>query len=344
MRTASYSTLVKPWRRTYMALRIHLANHDLRRVTVAQAPDVMLELVLSLMLFHNRTVDAAFDVWRKWAQAQLPRSCRPLLTLVSPIKGSPDFLTPPQASTDLDAGLDAILRTPRSRLRAELTRHSAPSAWTRSLSEGAPGALRTLGVAMRQYHDAVISPLGPHLRAQFDAALAPRMRALADGGLDAMLSDLAPGIHWRDPVLDLDGDCLDLDLHPGGRGLHLIPSFFAHQPMIADVPSHPVTVVYPIAHHTVWHPSPPRRGASSRTALASLIGTTRAAVLHAITTSGNITTTDLAQRTGISPATVSHHTAVLRQAGLILTRRTGTSVHHSPTPLGSTLARKTTTQ
>ncbi|MGW1712875.1 ArsR/SmtB family transcription factor [Streptomyces sp. NPDC002156] len=60
-------------------------------------------------------------------------------------------------------------------------------------------------------------------------------------------------------------------------------------------------------------------------------------MLHAITTGHGITTTDLAQRTGISPATVSHHTTVLRDAGLITTHRNGTNAHHLPTPLGAQL-------
>lgn len=39
-----------------------------------------------------------------------------------------------------------------------------------------------------------------------------------------------------------------------------------------------------------------------------------------------------------SPATVSHHTTLLRDAGLITTHRVGPHAHHLPTPLGAQLA------
>ena len=40
---------------------------------------------------------------------------------------------------------------------------------------------------------------------------------------------------------------------------------------------------------------------------------------------------------GMSPATASYHTTVLRDAGLLSTHRLGSAVLHTPTPLGATL-------
>ncbi|GAA2605350.1 helix-turn-helix domain-containing protein [Streptomyces axinellae] len=50
-----------------------------------------------------------------------------------------------------------------------------------------------------------------------------------------------------------------------------------------------------------------------------------------------VTTGQLARRVGLSPASASEHTTVLRKAGLVATRRSGRTAHHSLTALGSEL-------
>jgi hypothetical protein len=49
--------------------------------------------------------------------------------------------------------------------------------------------------------------------------------------------------------------------------------------------------------------------------------------------------TALARATAISLFTVSHRTSALRNAGLLVTERTGSSVSHMPTRLGTALLR-----
>ncbi|MGW5667474.1 helix-turn-helix domain-containing protein [Micromonospora sp. NPDC003776] len=45
----------------------------------------------------------------------------------------------------------------------------------------------------------------------------------------------------------------------------------------------------------------------------------------------------VARRAGISPAITSHHTTILREAGLITSQRHGNLVLHRPTAMGETL-------
>jgi DNA-binding transcriptional ArsR family regulator len=66
--------------------------------------------------------------------------------------------------------------------------------------------------------------------------------------------------------------------------------------------------------------------------LGSLLGSTRAVALEAAVS--GCTTTELAKRCNISPAAASHQATVLREAGLITTRRAGASVRHEITQLG----------
>jgi len=72
-------------------------------------------------------------------------------------------------------------------------------------------------------------------------------------------------------------------------------------------------------------------------ALASLIGRTRARVLADIGAAAGHTTTEIARRLRISPASASEHAYALRAAGLISTERAGTGVAHRITPLGRAL-------
>ncbi|MFC8373392.1 winged helix-turn-helix domain-containing protein [Streptomyces sp. NPDC057239] len=54
------------------------------------------------------------------------------------------------------------------------------------------------------------------------------------------------------------------------------------------------------------------------------------------------TTTETADRVGISLPSASQHTTVLRNAGLITTTRTGIAVLHTLTPLGTALLQSDT--
>ena len=78
----------------------------------------------------------------------------------------------------------------------------------------------------------------------------------------------------------------------------------------------------------------PRPGGA---ALAALVGRNRAAVLRTI--ANGCSTTELADRVGISLAAASQHASVLRDAGLITTQRQGSAVLHLITPLGAELLR-----
>jgi DNA-binding transcriptional ArsR family regulator len=53
-------------------------------------------------------------------------------------------------------------------------------------------------------------------------------------------------------------------------------------------------------------------------------------------------TSELARHVGISPSAASQHTAVLRDAGLIVSHRHANSVFHQLSPAGGTLLRQQT--
>ena len=185
-------------------------------------------------------------------------------------------------------------------------------------------------------HDTVIRPDWTHATATVEADRMIRARALRDGGIPGLLESLRPTFDWRPPTLYVrypEGR----DVHLGGRGLCLIPSFFCHgNPVALADPEMPQVLVYPIARTEGPDMSP--LGAERRCKqLAGLLGRTRARVLTALQESA--TTGELARMLHISAASASEHVRALREAGLVHGNRVGGYVIHSLTPLGTALLR-----
>ena len=311
-------------------LRIHFTADDLARTRIIRSADFMWETVLSLQLLQHREGAAVFDRWRGRVRGQLGRWARPLFTLAPHATYFPDFLTPAASSPSWEAGLDDVLSTPRARLRRELGAladdRSLPG-WARRLADGDLDIVHGLEQTFRRYHQSVIAPDWPMIRTCVGADRERRVRALAEGGCERLLDSFRPVMRWNPPVLEADYP-VRRDLVLDGRGLLLVPGFFCWRTPVTLVdPELPPVLVYPIARDCrVVHKGGDR-------SLTALLGRTRAAVLRAVESGG--TTTDLSRRTGTSLASASQHATVLREAGLIDTRRDGGSVEHTLTPLGT---------
>lgn len=306
-------------------------------------PDPLWELVNSLQMLQGRYGQAVFGQWRRLAagalrQAGLAGVVRALLFPVAPHASYfPDLLTPPEAALGLAEGIDAILHTPRRRLGVEIGRlDGAPGvgAWLADLAAGRADVVTELGDALHAYHRCAVEPYWNQLHVWIDSDVAMRRHTVQAGGVERLLDSFKPLMRWRYPVLELPDHPSNRDVHLDGRGLLLVPSYFCwlHPLTIFDA-TLPQIVVYPVEHHPAWLSSGPAQTSSA--ALARLLGDTRAAVLLALRNGCN--TSDLAHRVGVSPAAISHHTGVLRDAGLIASRRASNTVLHTLSPLGSAL-------
>jgi DNA-binding transcriptional ArsR family regulator len=184
---------------------------------------------------------------------------------------------------------------------------------------------------MRAYHRHVLAPDWAAICTTVDSDLAVRRGARSTGGVEEMLDSFRPVMRWRYPVLELPGHPSAREVHLRGRGLVLVPSYFCRlHPITVFDPDLPQVVVYPVDHRP-----PGRRPAADARALTRLLGETRAAVLLAARTGS--TTGELARHVGVSAPAISHHTAVLRDAGLIISTRAANTVRHSLTRLGQAL-------
>jgi hypothetical protein len=335
-------------------IRIHFTDEDLAKTRVSTGWGRFTETVFSVYWLLRRlppTVPPGasvtkIDHWTRQARAVLTPDMRPLLELAAtrphPL---PAFLFRADHGQDLNEVLDRIRATPRTVLRQDIARlqpYARLPGWAGDLVEGDPRTLDRLTQAVRLYDEQTIGPHWADIRASLEADRAIRAQIMAVNGVGGLLASVSPRLRWDPPVLhwyahDVRPD-VPRDIFLDGRGLVLSPSLFVKDQgaLRFDDPSMPVDFAYPLlqgpASDRAWCP---KKRADGNTALAALVGPTRAAVLAALTT--GYTTTQLARHLGISPASASEHTTVLRSAGLVASARHRNTVHHTLTPLGQAL-------
>jgi DNA-binding transcriptional ArsR family regulator len=192
---------------------------------------------------------------------------------------------------------------------------------------------RRLADLFDAYWARALEPVWPRLRAFLDADIAYRARRLASGGPEALFADLSIEVTWQRPHLRVPVPLHEATVNLGGRGLLLMPSAFAAQrPAVIDRPPWQPTLVYPARGiATLWEQAAPVSDG-----LARLLGSSRAVMLSELAAPRS--TTDLAERLSLSPATTSHHLMALRDAGLVVGRREGRAVLYARTSLGDALA------
>ncbi|MCW3814656.1 winged helix-turn-helix domain-containing protein [Micromonospora sp. DR5-3] len=328
-------------------LKIIFSSEDILRTRVAPAADPVWELVLSLHLLQGRVRDPLLTPWRRTVartlrtQESAGRRFRLLFALNPPRGYFPDFLTPYASRDGIEAGLEAVRGTPVGMLQRDLTLLAeenvlpAPAA---GLARGEPEVLRHLTDSMARYQELAVTPYWSRIQAAVEADRARRARAMLDGGAEGLLASLRPSMRWADGVLEVLDYPDTRELHLGGRGLLLVPSFFCARIPVALVdPTLPPVLVYPVDRLGGLTPAAglgDRTDAdgASREALAALLGRTRAAVLEAA--DEGCTTGEMARRLRISAAAASQHTSVLRNAGLLVSHRDRNTVLHTLTPLG----------
>jgi DNA-binding transcriptional ArsR family regulator len=290
------------------------------------------ETVLGLYrLTAEPTEVPPFAQWRRRARAAvheqgLRGAVGMLRDLVPTVGYFPDFLTPAEASGGLAAGLAALRDTPDHQLSRDIGhagRTRRLPSWVHRLAAGDRAELDELVRAVALVHGAVIRPVWDEVEAAVGIERSLRGAALLDGGVEAMLASLRPVLRWDRPVLSADYP-LPLDVHLDDRGLLLIPSYFCWgKPVVLVDPALPPVLVYPVEH--------PVAAANQHGALEAMVGRTRAAVLVALAVAS--TSTELGVRLGISTSSASEHVGVLRDAGLVSSRRSGRTVRHALTPL-----------
>jgi DNA-binding transcriptional ArsR family regulator len=185
-----------------------------------------------------------------------------------------------------------------------------------------------LADTLEAYWERAVAPAWPRIRALLDADIAHRARRLVEGGPAALFADLHPGVARTGDRVDVT-TVHEATIELGGRRLLLMPSAFAwaRPATIDELPWQP-TLIYPARGIATLRD----QGRAAPDGLARLLGASRAAVLADLDAPRS--TTDVARRLSVSPATASHP---LRDGGLIAGRREGRAVLYARTAVADTL-------
>jgi DNA-binding transcriptional ArsR family regulator len=271
----------------------------------------MVETLFAMDLYSSKSGGALFARWRSMVQTQLRYggSRRSIAETVRSVRLSPSTLT-----------REASDSSPLSVAGAEV----------------GPQRRDEVIAALGRFHQVGLAPFWSRIQALLVADRETRGRIALSSGLAGLLTTLHPQIRWEPPnlqIITMDNRSNEIKLN--GRGLTIVPSVFRHEPVVYETANGedgtPV-LVYPVpldlaAVDSLWNIT-----GSVDQALAALLGRTRAGILRTLTDTCN--TSELGRKLGISTAAASQHTSVLREAGLITTRRNLNTVLHTLTPLG----------
>jgi DNA-binding transcriptional ArsR family regulator len=321
-----------------VVVRFVFSVEDLALTRFAISP--MSELVHSLLALRDPSHAAVHVPWLRSLSGRLQGLELERAAALTPPRGySPDFLLPLPSGPLHDIGDDlaALRATPVARIRDDMTLFATQHKRGRQIADSyltnPRREVRRLADLLEAYWARAIEPVWPRVRAFLDADIAYRARRLTAGGPAALFADLSPNVSWEQPHLDVNVPAHNATVDLGGRGLLLVPSAFAaSHPFVIDRAPWQPSIIYPARGiATLWD-----RPSGAPGGLAGLIGGSRAAMLADLAAPRS--TTELARRLSLSPATTSHHLAALRQAGLVTGRRDGRSVLYARTPLGDALA------
>jgi DNA-binding transcriptional ArsR family regulator len=326
-----------------MAWRIHFTDEDLERIQVSPTLGPLAETTLAVGLLRRPMQPRGlFSQWRSQINGTVSTQITALTNLIPPDCRGVDLCTLTGTAPTIEQGVQALMAMKREHVLVEMgyvaRAHKLPeAAWAVADADGP--ARRELAAATLAAHRALVEPYWTRIQACLHAEQVARRRTRARVGPERLLASLqGQRIRWRPPILELLMPT-ERDVHLNGRGLALVPSVFVGAfPGLHTNPndeSAAPMLLLPVADEQVqrrglWE-GPRARGP----ALAALFGRNRAAVLSAV--AEGCTTTELASQVGISLAAASQHASVLRNAGLIITRRQGSAVLHVLTPLGADL-------
>ena len=319
-------------------IEITLAHSDLARVRFAHSP--VEELVASLRVLQDPGRQLMYGRWVSATRGRLGGLRLDLLAALAPTgRYLPAFLFPPSTRPwgVLSEELEVIAASPPAVVRAELdkVREGAPlPAVLGPLYDDPAGQLPAVVEELGRYWEAAIEPVWPRVRGLCAADLAYRMEQFAGGGLARVLGDLHSDLGFAGELLRVDKPhhCSHhFDL--AGTGIVLVPCAFTWPSLSVDCcgVDQPALIYPPRGVAELWEDTM----AEQPDPLSALVGRTRASLLAILAVPG--TTTQLAERLELSPAAVSQHLKILKDAALVSAHRRGRMVLYQRTPAATTL-------
>lgn len=317
-------------------ITIRLNAGDIGRIRFALSP--VWEAVTSVRALSNNTARSVHGPWLQKVRPTIEGDDLTLLRALIPSYGYiPDFITPapPRRSTSLESGLAAIAATPHDLVGGELAKLHAenPDPMLPELIARPAKALDLITKALETYWRRAIEPDWRRMRSLLQEDLAFRLDELASGGIERLFRNLHPSIKYAGDRIEIDRPfCCDGEPMTG-QGLLLVPCVFTWPAGLAVTGApHVPTITYPPRGlGRLWED----RQDTTDSPLADLVGRTRAAIVSHLDLP--MSTTHLAHQLGVTAPTLSVHLSILRNAGVVTSRRDGRTVLYYRTSLGHQL-------
>lgn len=327
--------------------RMFFTSEDLTRVRIGAPLGALAETMLATRVVQ-RSGPVVFDGWRNQVRSSISDDFAVLADILPPDDDFVDLIIPTRASgaRSMSEGLEALYLASRDEIRREVDsaaqRRIAEGqkplpAWTEDLADRSADALREVGTAAEAFHSVAFGGRWEHIQSYLDVAADRMARTMATEGVERLFAGL-PYLRWQAPMLEIYKAQHCHDDHLNGRGLVIVPSLFAgSEPLVLHScmdKNAPKMLIVPVLRNAAefaaaWGPR------ATNETLNALLGRTRAAALQEI--AEGRTTTELARRLNVSPATASEHASILRQAGLIESRRHRNTMRHELTTLGAAM-------
>lgn len=313
-------------------MKIRLDAADVGRVRFADAPAPVLETAMMMFELTRLRLGDRQPSWRADVLRAFPTEARPLRDLFRPTRAVYflDVMTP-----DVREGFAAVSGTSTAGLALDADfvwpdRDRMPC-WVRRLAAGDTDPRRIVDRALRAFHASCVTPLWSYATTKFAGDVGNRLEVVRRSGATGLLNSLSDDIRF-------DGHVLEVGPHPGeihtnGNGLLLMPSAFWTGPSLITIDQQDLSqcvLIYAAQ-------APDVESCGTGDSLAALLGVTRARVLRAVFQPRS--TSGIAECARISVSSASQHAAILRDAGLIISRRRGKIVEHHVTDLGMSLLR-----
>ncbi|MER8182495.1 helix-turn-helix domain-containing protein [Kitasatospora sp. NPDC094015] len=317
-------------------LTLEFSAQDVALTRFACSP--LWEVVNSVQVLKEPGEHAVHLPWVRRARARLAGVGYGLLDQLVPVPTvyTPDFLTPVPAgwSPSLEEELARLVATAPEQVRGDLDRFEGPLPPLVARLRARPAAgLARLAEEVRGYWAAALEPCWPRVVRLVEGEVLRRARQMSVGGPAALFEDLHPRVSWAGGTLRVAHRWFAAErVLEGGQGLVLVPSVFAWPGVYSqsDPPGQPGLVYPPRGVATLWERSVP-----VPEGLAGVLGRARALLLAELAAPAS--TTELAQRSGLSAPNVSHHLTALRGAGLVARHRSGRSVLYLRTAVAEAL-------
>ncbi len=321
-------------------MEFHLGSSDLSAVRFGISPGH--ELVHGLRAILRPESAPLHWGWFRSIRDRPRGEAFRLLTAVSGVEGYlPDFLTATPSGDMTPQEELARLREVRTELlqfdleKMVLRSAGARQQEIRNLIAAPEDARARIADAWEEVWESLLAPVWPQMLRVLRADIAVRSRRSSDAGLAEMAGTLHSTVTWHDEVVRVEMRRHEEVLDCGGTGLVLVPSVMMATrgcAVLTERPAQP-TIFYP-AHGVseTWY----RGAADALDALAALLGQARARLILELRQP--LSTSECAELTNLAVSTASHHLTVLRDAGLVDSRRQGVRVLHTRTPLGEALA------